>query len=168
MITLHEIPIYALSPKTLSSRYNRFQESFLKDGPPLDEYSYRRCLDHETFPQRCWKHNHVVGSIDILLNHHHIFFELYFPYPEIKRYNWRNNHKIYMGNISANCFRLFVDDNMSNNDMQIGILEMLDQVIQDHVPEKWYVDRQAFDTIHPHINYKSIIDNQQNNGEYLW
>ena len=102
MITLHEIPIYALSPKTLSSRYN-----------------------------------------------------------------WRKNHKIYMGNILANCFRLFVDDNMSNNDMQIGILEMLDQVIQDHVPEKWYVDRQAFDTIHPYINYKSIIDNQQNNGEYL-
>ena len=164
---LHEIPIYALSKKELSKRYERFKESFQKSCLTIDDESFRKCIDLETFPQRCWKHNHVVGYIDIHLDRQDIVFEIYLPHPKNKRYNWRRSRKIYMHNIMANSTHFYVDSKMCNNDIQTKITEMLDWIIKDHIPSKYYVDRNAFDSVHSCIDYKSILDSKRSNGETL-
>ena len=167
MIKLHEIPIYALSKKALSKRYDRFKERFRESCPTIDDESFRKCVDLETFPQRCWNHNHVVGYIDIFVDRQDFIFEIYLPYPETKRYDWRRSRKIHVRSIIANGTHFYVDLNMSNADIQTQITEMLAWVIKDHIPSKYYVDRDAFDTVHRHIDYKNIFNSKRNDGETL-
>ena len=167
MIKLHEIPLYALSVEQLTSRYERFKENFWKNCSQLDQETFQKCVEHETFPQRCWTHNHIVGYIDILLDMQDIVFEIYLPHPQFKRYDWRRSRKIYMRNIMANGTHFRIESRMKNSDIQTQIFEMLDGIIKNHIHSKYYVDRNVFDMIHYHIDYKGIYENQRKSGEIL-
>ena len=167
MIKLHEIPIYALSKKELSKRYKRFKEKFWEESPPIDQETFDKCMEIAAFPQRCWEHNHIVGYIDILLDKHDIVFEVYLPYPEVVRYNWRSRRKALVYNICANGTHFFVDLSMSNYDIQTKISDMLDFVVTCHIPSRFVVNRTAFNAVYRYTDYKSIIDAERNNGEIL-
>ena len=161
MIKLHEIPIYALSEKELSKRYEHFKDSFWGNSPPIDAETFKRCIEHETHPQRGWNHNHVVGSIDVLLDKQDIVFEIYLPYPEVKRYDWRRSRKIYVRNIMANGTHFYIKSEMSNSDIQAQLSDMLNFIVKDHIPKHYYVDRRAFDAVSPYTDYKGIFDKQK-------
>jgi len=157
MIILHEIPIYALSEKVLSKRYTHFKDNFCKTHTATDEDAFQRCVAIEAFPQCSWKHNHIVGYIDIVFDKQDISFEIYLPRPKIKKYSWRSKQKICVCNISANGAHFYVNTKMRNVDIQTKMSKMLDWMISDHIPSRFYVDKDAFDTVHRYIDYKSIL-----------
>lgn len=51
---------------------------------------------------------------------------------------------------------------MSNHDIQCEIVNMLNSIIKEQVPKKYYVDRQAFDNINRKIDYLKIINEVDN------
>lgn len=157
MVKLFEIPIYALSKKTLSKRYNRTVEKNENDYPEADHESLSKSVEMLTYPQRLWEHNHVVGYIDIISDKKDIVFEIYLPYPQVERYHWNGKNRIYLYNVMANGTHFYVDKNMNNSEIQIKTSEMLDWVIKDLIPKRYYVDRAAFDAVNMHVDYLSII-----------
>ena len=62
---------------------------------------------------------------------------------------WRASKKTFLYDIHTNGTHFRVDESMSSQDIQYEIADMLDSIIKEHVPKKYYyyVDRQAFDNI---------------------
>ena len=165
MNKLFEIPIYALSEKTLFERYQNYSDICEKKNPHTDSDTCKRCIEIETFPQRLWQHNHVIGYIDISFDRQEVVFDVFLPYPEVKRYDWRSKRKIHVRNIGANGTHFYIDSRMKNSDIQMKITDMLNRVIADHIPKKYYIDRTAFDMLHEHTDYRSIFDSIEINGD---
>ena len=157
MIKLFEIPVYALSRKSLSKRYCKVVETIEKEYLETDRDSFSKAIEILTYPQRLWDHNHVVGYIDIISDNKDVVFEIYLPYPKVERYHWNGKKRICLYNIMANGTHFFIDKNMSNSEIQIKISEMLNWIIKDIIPNRYYVDRTAFDAVYEHVDYLGII-----------
>ncbi|MBR2869688.1 MAG: hypothetical protein IKB88_11590 [Clostridia bacterium] len=157
MVKLFEIPIYALSKGSLSKRYNRTVEKIKNKYPEADQESLSKTVEFLTYPQRLWEHNHVVGYIDIISEKQDIVFEIYLPYPKVERYHWNSKNRIFLYNVMANGTRFYVDKNISNSEIQTKIFEMLDWIIKDLIPKRYYVDRATFDAVNMHVDYLGII-----------
>ena len=167
MTKLFEIPIYALSREVLSERYESYKRKFSKRFPNADVETTAFCIAHTVFPKNTWDHNHIVGYIDIIYENNDIVFEIYLPHPEIKRYNWIRSNKVCVRNVGALGTHFYVDSEMNNNDINKQIKEMLNWVIKDFVPKKYYVNREFFDILSGHVDYISIIKEIKNNGDIL-
>ena len=158
MIKLHEIPVYALSKKELSRRFRYHKEKLKSILPNDNEEEFRWIIEGETFPQCVWVHNHVVGYIDILFSGQDVVFEVYLPYPEINRYSWLGRRKVVLRNVMTNGTHFYVDSKMDNADIQDRMVDMLDWIIKEHIPSRFYVDRNTFDTIRNSIDYLEIMN----------
>lgn len=158
MIKLIEIPVYALSRKTLLERYERFVNEFKRTYPQADDQTAEICIERMAFPQRAWEHNHIVGYIDVFFDKQDVVFEIYLPHPERKRYHWRGSRKTHISNISALDNHFFIKKEMTSADIQREISKKLDWIIQDYIPNKYYVNREGFDTINAYIDYKGIYE----------
>lgn len=55
-----------------------------------------------------------------------------------------------------------MNESMCNEDIQYELADMLDSIIKEQVPKKYYVDRQAFDNINSKIDYLKIINEVDN------
>ena len=171
MIKLFEIPIYAISRNKLNKKYQTFRNNFKSKYPYLSSKTFERCIELETYPQRCWEYNHLIGYILIYYEFNDIYFNVYLPY-KIRRYYWRSYRKIYVRDIMANSTHFRIDDITKNKEKQKDLIEMLDVVIKDHIPKEFYVDRETFDNTYSFINYSEIILNskslsQSNKGKIL-
>lgn len=156
MKKLFEIPVYALSPSKLNGRVNKYIAKLKSQMLHLDEDTFARIKDIETFPMRSWDYNHIVGCIQIVMTNTDILFEIFLPIPIPMRYDWRTKRKIRVQNICANGTHFYLGALKTNDEIRGAIVEMLDQVIADHIPERFYVDREVFDTVNSHMDYISI------------
>lgn len=158
-----EIPIYALDKTTLRVRYEKYIETLRRDVfPDIKEETFQRCLEIETYPKRIWEYNHIVGYIVIGYEFGDIQFKVYLPTPQKQRYIWRSSKKTFLYDIDSNGTHFRVDGTMSSQDIQHEIMDMLNSIIKEHVPKKYYVDRQAFDNINNSIDYLEIINEVDN------
>lgn len=162
MIKLHEIPIYAFTKNELQKRYEKRVAKLRSFCEDVDKETIEKCIQIDTFPHRLWEHNHLVGYIDIIFDGRDISFEVYLPHQRIERYHWKRNNKIFLYNVMANGTHFFVEDKMTNADIQAKISEMLKWIIEDHIPEKFYVERTTFDAINDCIDYKNLLKNYNN------
>lgn len=55
-----------------------------------------------------------------------------------------------------------MNESMSSQDIQCEIADMLNSIIKEQVPKKYYVDRQAFDNINSKIDYLKVINEVDN------
>lgn len=156
MVKLFEIPIYGLSSKTIDDRYQKYCENFQKQHPDVVGEHFERCIEHLTYPQRCWNYNHIVGYILIYFERNDIFYDVYLPY-QCDRYRWDSHKKTFIRNVFANGTHFRIDDPTNNEKIQNELAEMLDMTIRAHVPNRFYVDREAFDNTYRFINYGEII-----------
>ena len=79
-----------------------------------------------------------------------------------QRYIRRTSKKTFLYDIHSNGAHFRVDGTMSSKDIQHEIMDMLNSIIKEHVPKKYYVDRQAFDNINSKIDYLEIISEVDN------
>jgi hypothetical protein len=154
-----EIPIYALDKKTLRLRYDKYVEVLRREVfPNVNEDTFQRCLEVETYPKRIWDYNHIVGYIVIGYEFGDVVYKVYLPTPHKQRYIWKSSKKTFLYDIHANGTHFRIDKNMSTQDVQYEIKDMLNSVIKEHVPKKYYVDSQAFDNINDNIDYLKIFN----------
>lgn len=157
MKKIFEIPIYALSPLKLNDRVNKCISKLKSQLSHLDDDTFARIKDIETFPMRSWDYNHIVGYIQVSMSRSDIVFEVFLPIPIPTRYDWRTKRKTRVQNICANGTHFYFASLKTNEDIRNSVEEMLDHVIVDHVPDRFYVDREAFDNINAHLDYLNII-----------
>ncbi len=163
MHKLIEIPIYALDKNTLSIKYENYVKTLRnRITQNVNEEIFRRCLDIETYPQRVWEYNHIVGYVAIGYEFSDILFKIYLPASPKQRYIWRTSKKTFLCDMHSNGMHFRVNESMSNYDIQYEIADMLNSIIKEQVPKKYYVDRQAFDNVNRKIDYLGIINNTDN------
>ena len=51
-----------------------------------------------------------------------------------------------------------MSDSMTTEDIRSKTTEMLDNIIKIHIPKRYFVDREAFDTINSHLDYRGILN----------
>lgn len=159
MKKLFELPIYALSESALKKRSReyslRFRENLSRYDSSEENIDY--CIDRQTFPQRIWDFNHIIGFIVISATSQDVLFDVFLPYPEKKRYRWLAYKKVFLHNIMANGTHFYVDTKYENDYIYKRTLDMLDFVIECHIPPRYYVDRTTFDNTSAYTDFKSII-----------
>ena len=160
MVKLFEIPIYGLSRETLHARYNKYCDNFHQKYPNASIECSERCIELETASQRCWEYNHIVGYILIYFEFNDIWFNVYLP-KQCDRYRWESCQKTFIRNIFANSTHFRIDDLSNNEAIQKDLADMLDSTIKAHVPKRFYVDRETFDSTYKFINYSNIISNEK-------
>lgn len=159
MRKIFEIPIYALNKNKLKTRVKKAKQLLRDSMPPaLSEEKRRICEELCTYPQRMWNYNHIVGYISVSVAHYDIIFDIYLPTPTIERYDWHSKVKKFVYNISANGTHFYVYDHMTTEDIRLQTTEMLDSIIKTHIPKRYFVDREAFDTINPYLDYRGILN----------
>lgn len=165
MKKVFEIPVYALTREQLRHKFVKFVDSWKEKNPYASSENLRRCIEIETYPQRLWEYNHIVGYIVISTDRYDILFDLYLPTPLIERYIWTSKQKRFLYNIQANGTHFHMNDKLSNMEIQKKIQEMLNGVIKRHIPERFFVDLEAFKTLNRMIDYKLILQEELSNGQ---
>lgn len=158
MIKVFDIPIYAMTEEEFRKRraqmdsnlYARFQ------GDTLETDRMERIIFIETYPARCWDYNHIVGYIKIQMQATDAWFSVYLPYDK-KKYFWNSKKKIHLHDIQANGIHFRIEKNYSNEEIQLEMAEMLDFVIKEHVPLKYFVDDEAFRIMNSSVDYKKLL-----------
>ena len=165
MKKVFEIPVYALTREQLRHKFVKFVDSWKEKNPYASSENLRRCIEIETYPQRLWEYNHIVGYIVISTDRYDILFDLYLPTPLIERYIWTSKQKRFLYNIQANGTHFHMNDKLSNMEIQKKIQEMLNGVIKRHIPERFFVDLETFKTLNRMIDYKLILQEELSNGQ---
>lgn len=164
MKKLFEIPVYALDAFKLNIRTTKriadLKELFSHSDPDKTALA----IDRETLPMRSWDYNHIIGYIRISVSKTDILFEVFLPVPIPKRYVWNTSKKLYVQNICANGTHIYWVSLKTNEEFREAVSNMLVQVITDHIPARFHVDREAFDAINGHLDYLTIIQDAYRNN----
>ena len=157
MKKLFEIPVYALSASKLNTRTSKCIADLKELFSRSDSDEAALVIDSETFPMRSWDYNHIIGYIRIAISKTDILFDVFMPIPIPERYIWNTKRKIYIQNIRANGTHIYCGSLKTNEKFREAVSNMLDQVITDHIPKRFYVDREAFDAINARLDYLAIV-----------
>ena len=155
---IFEIPIYALSKETLSKRVKEHIKKIEIELGDVPKKTLEKRIERETFPYKAWDYNHIVGYITISIHNRDVLFDVYHPYPEIKKYYWNTNRKKFVRYDSPSGFHFRVDEKMNNADISKGILDFVDEIKGELIPQSYYVDCEAFNALVCNVDYKSIIE----------
>jgi hypothetical protein len=158
MKKIFEIPIYAMSKEKLYKKYLNFASSWKKAHLDASDSINQRCIEIETYPQRLWDYNHIVGYIKISADFQDIIFDVFLPTPNHERYLWKSRQKVFLYDISAVGRHFYVSDKMDNRAIQDRTSEMLYAVIKTLIPKRYYVDTEAFDHLNKHMDYRSVME----------
>lgn len=163
MKKLFEIPIYAFSPEMFKTKVTRYKQSLVEEfhrkHNRIDNAEFREwmfCLCH---PFQLWNYNHIVGYIVLLSDGVDVVFELYLQAHEKlfkSRYYWRSTRKWFLENQGINGFHFRIDENDSSDAIREKIYSWLEKLIKEYIPSKYYIDREAFDSIAPIIDYSDL------------
>ena len=157
MKKLFEIPVYAVSPTKLNSRTSKRISELRELYAHLDADMAAHAIDAETFPMRSWDYNHIIGYIRIALSKSDILFDVFLPLPFPNKYVWTTTRKHLTQNICANGTHIYLGTLKNNDDIRHAVATMLDQVITDHIPARFYVDKAAFEATNGYLDYMKII-----------
>ena len=157
MKKLFEIPVYALSATKLNIRTDKRIASMKGLLPYSNPDEAALVIDRETLPMRSWDYNHIIGYIRIAISKTDILFDVFMPFPIPERYVWDTKRKTYVQNIGANGTHIYWGSLKTNEEFRKAVSSMLDQVVTDHIPKRFYVDREAFDAINARLDYLAIV-----------
>ena len=156
---IHEIPIYAMKKEELHRKYAKLASTYRAEYSHSDKETVNALIALASYPQRLWEYNHLVGFIQISATSQDILFDVFLPTPPRKRYIWKSGKKIFFHNVSANGTHFYVNEKTPNSNIQTRVAEMLNGVIKEHIPTRYYVDTVAFDNTNPVLDYRKIMDN---------
>ncbi len=150
------LPVYALSRKALSDKVNKEIERIkttMCEG--CDEDITRKVIEHETFPYRCWRFNHIVGYIEVSAGLNDVYFNLYLPYKK-KRYCWNSRQKWLLTNEGHDYTHFRVYDEDSAEVIFQKIREYLEEAVK-MFPARYYVDLEPFYIGKKYLDIKRLL-----------
>lgn len=165
---LFEIPVYALKQSTLKERYMAKRQKL------IDEFDLVRTqngnaqkidniVEMETYPQRLWNYNHIVGYIVISVNSTDISFDQFVPAHVLKRYYWDNKtSKTFLRSNHLSGYHFCYQNLSTDAEIRSRIHEMLEEIISKTVNQRFYVDREAFDQADRLMDYSRLLNNRAN------
>ena len=170
---LFEIPIYAYSPEKFKEITDRYIENqnreYLENHVKVDKQHMDACAYLACFPYRVWDYNHIVGYISISIEKFDIIFDLYLQAVwegHKSRYIWRSKQKWFLVNQQITGYHFRIKQTDTNEEISIKIKEMLDGLVKDFLPEKYYIDRESFDTVNSMVDYSKLFDKvEAENGQ---
>ena len=167
MNKLFEIPIYPFSPEVFKKRVTKYRESetskYKKTHSEVEETRMRQLLYTICYPYQIWDYNHIVGFIAIESDYADVFFELFLQAQGDRHkscYHWKSNNKWFLERQSISGYHFHINDNDSSEEIRVKIHFWLNSLIEKHVPSKFYVDRQSFDTIDSMIDYSQLTKSE--------
>lgn len=107
-------------------------------------------------PQDIWDYNGCVGYVTVYTFNNDIRLRICLPNEGLEAYD--SNHRVILHDIEANGTHFYVDENMSNSDIREHLLNELLYIQETHIPKRYNIDREAFDTLNPLVDYKAIFD----------
>lgn len=160
---LFEIPVYALSKEALRERLEKRKKRIIDDLDFIrtqsgNEEKINHIIEIETYPQRLWEYNHVVGYIIIGFDERDIYFQQYVPARPIERYRWMNkkNKTFLMDNHLTGC-HFYYRNCKTDKDIRNKLHDMLEGIVQ-HVDKRFYVDMEAFEQADRLIDYSRLLE----------
>ena len=157
MIPLLTVPIYAFSEKTLKKRVAEFGERIRTTYDTIPEEIISDTIDRITFPQRSTLLNHVIGYITVSYFGNDIYFDIYLPVKR-KKYIWNSKQRGFIQNITANGTHFNIGICENNSEVQHKVWEMLNAIIKEHVPGRYYIDKECFRRLNASIDYYTLIE----------
>lgn len=155
---IFHIPVYAISKNQLRQKYANVAAQIRTELSGKEKSLIQRIIALQTYPQRLWEYNHIVGYIKISVTSQDVVFNIFLPAPQKQRYRWLSSRKTFLYDISANGTHFYVNDKMQNKDIQTRTSQMLNDVIKVHIPKRHYVDKSVFDNINEYIDYRAIME----------
>lgn len=156
--TVFHIPVYALSKNQHRQKYADVAAQIQTELSGKENWVMQGSIALQTYPQRLWEYNHIVGYIKISVTSQDVVFDVFLPTPQKQRYRWLSSRKTFLYDISANGTHFYVNDKMQNKDIQTRTSQMLNDVIKVHIPKRYYVDKSVFDNINEHVDYRAIME----------
>ena len=163
-IKLFEIPVYAMTKNALLENYGNKKNKLKAEHPFIDEEMFDSVLRIETYPQRLWEYNHVIGYIAISYSKSDVMFDIYLPVKRSRRYCWTSRRKIWLRNAMANGLHFRISDEMDSETIAKRVAEMVNLIITDYIPEEYYVDAEAFHSLNTRVDYAAIMKGE-NHGQ---
>lgn len=128
----------------------------LFDIPIYDSQFHNNSRLDTTTPQDIWDYNGCVGYVTVYTFYDDIRLSICLPNEGLEAYN--SNQKVILHDILANGTHFYVDQKMTNSDIRESLLNELLAIQETHIPERYYIDREAFDTLNPFVDYRAILD----------
>lgn len=161
-VNLYEIPIYWLSEESLKKKVEKrivqIKEKFV--FYETSESTQRLIIDLETYPMRNWEYNHIAGYIKIFSDGQDISFNIYLPFDnngQFPKYYWNTTKKHYVRDYVSSGWHFYLGDKKTNKEICHSIDEMLTDIVKEHIPKRFVVDRQAFDILNPRVDYMALL-----------
>ena len=158
MKKLFEIPVYAVSRKELSRKVKLLRLKIRNEHERCSREHMIAVEELATYPYRLWDYNHIVGYIRISTEGRDIFFDVFLPESKRERYRWKSKRKILLYDTSANGTHFYVNDRMTNEDIQVRTAEMLQLVIKNLISKRYFTDTEAFNNLNGQLNYIEIME----------
>lgn len=159
---LFEIPVYAISKDALIKRVKAKKEKTIKKYDLSRDFDDKRIpqriIDLETYPQRLWNYNHIVGFITISIEEHDIVFDQYVPANKVERYCWDSNKKIFLKDNELNGYHFPYNTLKTGDEIRERIHDLFDEIADKIVDKCFYVDREAFNQADSLIDYSRLLE----------
>ncbi len=164
MSKLFEIPIYAFSPGQHQQRLSRYKASLQQayenthgrgNTSKMNEWIYLVC-----HPFQLWDYNHIVGYIVISFDKADINFDLFLQAQgqyNKTRYQWRTTQKWLLESQRVGGWHFRLEEIDPNETIKSKIESLLDGMIRELVPQKYYVDKEAFSTMNRLADYTRLM-----------
>lgn len=152
-----DIPVYGVCPSKLDSRVKSYISELQKEFKDRDTELVTTAIDIETFPKRNFEYNHIGGYIRVSVSKTDMWFDIFLPVPIPKRYVWQTTKKVFVQDINANGTHFYLGNINTNEEICHKATIMLNQVILDHIPSRFFVDTEPFYTINHNLDYLKII-----------
>lgn len=157
-MNLFEIPVYALSPEQLETYVAKRTQTI------TDECACKQCPDQiirqaiyrETFPQRSWAYNHIVGYIRISIEHNDVIFRAYESVKDVTHYRWTTDRKWLLRDSLATGYHFRLATDMTTEKIRERIHDYLDDISWRYTAKGLYVDREAFDMADKVMDYAGL------------
>lgn len=164
LMKLFEIPIYAYSPEGLQKKVSEYKEKHKKEyeisHKKIDQQHMSACANLACSPYQLWEYNHIVGYIVIASEKNDLVFELYLQAHSNNfksRYIWLSNQKWFLCNQNILDYHFRMKPTDTNEIIKAKIILLLEEIIKEFIPSKYYVDRDAFDNVNKLIDYESLL-----------
>lgn len=167
MRIIFEIPIYGIAPDVLRNRYFEKKKSIVVECRKrnVSKNMESVIIERKTHPYRLWSYNHIVGYIRVSIAGKSMNFNVYLPVEQRQRYRWISSRKIFLYDIHTNGTHFYLGNVKTNENVQRKLAEMLFEIVNKYIPKRYYVDTSAFDSTYRHMDYLSIIQEENSNGE---
>lgn len=157
MKKIFEIPIYAFSKKTFSKRLDtyrkrtlEYQRTYSSTDPIKSVYD----IEITERNKSVWDYNHIIGYILIYKTENTIHLKLYLA--RIVRYFWKSNRKVVLRDELLNGYHIYLHKGYSNKEVLEDIDRMIDEIRKKNIPDKYYVDMDAYNNIKHMIDFFSL------------